>query len=72
MILWTHFVEASIINAHSPFPGLLFNKNRIGKLVRVEYLSDESGCQEFGDLFAYGPTSLVIKATQALLGGFRA
>ena len=43
-------VEASIINAHSPFPGLLFNKNRIGMPVGVEYLSDESGCQEFGDL----------------------
>ena len=30
VILWTRFVEASIINAHSPFPGLLFNKNMIG------------------------------------------
>ena len=39
VIIWTRFVEASIINAHSPFPGLLFNKNRIGKLVRVEYLN---------------------------------
>ena len=40
--------------------------------VRVEYLSDESGCQEFGDLFAYGPTPLVVEAMQALLGGLRA
>ena len=69
MVLWTCFVEASIINAHSPFPGLLFNKNRIGKPIGVEYLSDESGYQEFGDLFAYGPAPLVVEATQALLGG---
>ena len=69
MVLWTCFVEASIINAHSPFPGLLFNKNRIDKPVKVVYLFDESGCQEFGDLLAYGPTSLIVKATQVLLGG---
>ena len=69
MILWTHFVEASIINAHSPFPGLLFNENRIGKPVEVVYLSDESSCQEFGDLFAYGPVPFIVEATQALLGG---
>ena len=68
MILWTRFVEASIINAHSPFPGLLFNKNGIGKPVRVEDLSNKSGCHEFGDLFAYGPTPLVVKTMQALLG----
>ena len=55
VILWTCFVEASIINAHSPFLSLLFNKNRIGKPVRVEYLSDELSYQEFGDLLAYGP-----------------
>ena len=61
MILWTCLVEASIINTHSPFPGLLFNKNRIGKPVRVEYLSNESGCQEFGDLLIYGPTPLFVK-----------
>ena len=36
------------------------------------YLLDESGCQEFGDLLAYGPAPFVIKATQALLGGLRA
>ena len=63
MILWTRFVEASIINVYSPLPGLLFNKNRISKPVGVEYLSDKSGYQEFGDLFAYGPaesSSLVL------------
>ena len=69
MVLWIHLVEASIINTHSPFPGFLFNKNRISKPVGVKYLSDESGYQEFGDLFAYGPTPLVVEATQALLGG---
>ena len=69
MVLQTCLVEASIINAHSLFPGLLFNKNRIGKLVGVVYLFDESGRQEFGDLLAYGPAPLVVKATQALLGG---
>ena len=69
MILWTCFVEASIINAHSPFLGLLFNKNRIGKLVRVEYFSDKYGSQEFGDFFAYGPTPFIVEETQALLGG---
>ena len=72
MILWTRFVEASVINAHSPLPDLLFNKNRIGKLVGVQYLSDKAGCQEFGDLLSYGPAPLIIKATQALLGGLRA
>ena len=69
MILWTCFIEASIINTHSPFLDLLFNKNGIGKLVRVEYLSDESGWQEFGDLFAYGPAPLIVEAAQALLSG---
>ena len=66
---WICFVEASIINTHSPFPSLLFNKNRIGKPVGVVYLFDESSCQEFGDLLTYGPTPLIIKATQVLLGG---
>ena len=69
MVLRTCLVEASIIKAHSPFPSLLFNKNRIGKPVEVEYLFDEAGCQEFGDLLAYGPAPFIIKATQALLGG---
>ena len=69
MVLRARLVEVSIINAHSPFPDLLFNKNRIGKPVEVEYLSDESGYQEFGDLFAYGPVPLVVEATHALLGG---
>ena len=69
MVLWTRLVEASIINAHSPFSSLLFSKNGIGKLVEVEYLSDESGCQEFGDLFAYGPAPLIVEAVQALLSG---
>ena len=69
MVLQTCLIEASIINAHSSFPSLLFNKNRIGKPVGVVYLFDEASCQEFGDLLAYGPTLLVIKATQALLGG---
>ena len=69
MVLWTHFVEASIINTHSPFPGLLFHKNRIGQPIRVVYLFDESDCQEFGDLLAYGPAPLIVKAMQVLLGG---
>ena len=72
MILWTRFVEASVINAHSPLPGLLFNKNRIGKPVGVEYLSDESSYQELGGLFAYGPTPLVVEAAQALLSELQA
>ena len=63
MVLRTRLVEASIINAHSPFPSLLFNKNKIGKPVGVVYLFDESGCQEFDDLLAYGPAPLIIKAT---------
>ena len=71
MVLQARLVEASIINAHSPFLGLLFN-NRIGKPVGVEYLSDEFSCQEFGDLFAYGPTPLIVEVTQALLGGLGA
>ena len=69
MILRTCFVETSIINAHSLFPSLLFNKNRIDKPVGVVYLLDEPSCQEFGDLLAYGPMPLIVKATQALLGG---
>ena len=36
------------------------------------YLPNESGCQEFGDLFAYGPAPLIVKAMQALLSGLRA
>ena len=63
MVLQARLVEASIINIHSLFLGLLFNKNRIGKPIRVVYLLDESGCQEFGDLLTYGPTPLIIKAT---------
>ena len=70
MVLRTCHVEASIINAHSPFLGLLFNKNKIGKLVGVVYLLDESGCQEFGNLLTYGLAPLVVKAMLALLGGF--
>ena len=69
MVLWTRLVEASIINVHSPFPSLLFNKNRISKPVGVVYLLDEPSYQEFGDLLTYGPVPLVIKATQALLSG---
>ena len=72
MVLQARLIEASIINAHSLFPGLLFNKNRVGKSVGVVYLFDESGYQEFGDLLAYGPVPLIVKATQALLGGLRA
>ena len=63
MVLWTCLVEASIINVHSPFPSLLFYKNRIGKPVGVVYLSNEVGYQEFGDLLPYGPMPLVIKVT---------
>ena len=69
MVLWARFVEAGIINTHSPFPGLLFSMNRIANLVRVVYLLNESSCQEFGDLLAYGPTPLIVKVTLALLGG---
>ena len=62
VILRTSFVEANIINAHSLFLGLLFNKNKIGKPVGVEYISDEFGCQEFGDLFAYRTVPLIVEA----------
>ena len=72
MVLRTCLVEASIINTHSSFPSFLFNKNRIGEPVEVVYLFVEFGCQEFGDLLAYGPMPLVVKAMQALLGGLRA
>jgi len=72
MVLRRRLVEASIINARSLFLGLLFDKNGIGKLVGVEYLSNESSHQEFGDLFAYGPAPFVVEVTQVLFGGFRA
>ena len=72
VILWARLVEPSIINTHPPLPSLLFDKNRIGEPVGVEYLSNESCCQEFGDLFTYGPTPLIIKAMQALLSGLQA
>ena len=72
MILWTRFVEASIINAHSPLPDILFNKNRIGEPVGVENFSDEPDSQEFGDFFTYGPAPLVVEAAQALFCGLRA
>ena len=71
IVLWTCLVEASIINTHSPFPSLLFHKNRIGELVGVVYLFDEFGCQECGNLLTYGPTPLVVEAAQALLSGLR-
>ena len=61
MVLWTCLVEASIINTHSLFLSFLFNKNRISKPVGAEYLSNESSCQEFGDLLAYGPVPLIIE-----------
>ena len=41
MVLRTSLVEASIINTHSPFTGLVFNKNRIAEPVGVVYLFDE-------------------------------
>ena len=63
MVLRARLVEASIINTHSPFPDLLFNKDSIDKPIGVVYLLDESGCQEFGDLFTYGLVPLIIKAT---------
>ena len=72
MVLQTRFGEASIINAHSPFPGLFSDKDGISEPVGVKNLFDESGCQELGDLFAYGPTPLVVEATQSLLGRLRA
>ena len=68
VILWTCLVESSIINAHSPFPGLFPDKDGIGELVGVENLPNEFGCQELGDLFAYDPLPLVVEMTQALLG----
>ena len=61
MILWTCLIESSIINAHSPFPGLFPDKDGIGELVGVKNLPNESGCQELDDLFAYGPASLVVE-----------
>ena len=67
VILRTRFVEASIINAHSPFLSILFNKNRIGKPVRVEYLFDKSSYQEFGNLIAYSPMPFIVEMMQALL-----
>jgi len=72
VILRTCLVETSIINTHSLFPGLLFNKNGIGEPVGVVHLSDESGCPKFDDLLTYGPAPLVVKVMQALLGGLRA
>ena len=69
VILWTCFVEASIINRHSPLSSLLFNKNRIGKPVGVEYLSNKSGCQKFGNFFTYGPMPFIVETAQALLSG---
>ena len=62
MILRTCFIKSSVIDAHSPLPGLLFDKDGIGELVGVENLPNESGCQELGDLFAYGPASLIVEA----------
>ena len=58
-----------LLDLDAPLPGLLFHKDGIGEPVGVENLPDESCCQELGDLFAYGPTPLVVETTQALLGG---
>ena len=72
MILRACFVKSSIIDAHSPLPGLFSDQDRIGKPVGMEDLPDEPGSQEFGDFLAYGPAPFVVEATQALFGGFRA
>ena len=69
MVLRTCLVEARIINAHSPFPGLFPDKDGIGEPIGVKNLPDESVCQDFDDLFAYGPAPLIIETMQALLGG---
>ena len=61
VILWTRFIKSGVIDAHSPLPGLFSDKDGIGELVRVENLPDESGYHELGDLFAYGPASLVVE-----------
>ena len=63
MIYWARFVKSSIINAHSPLPGLFSDQDRIGKLVGMEDLPDEPGYQEFGDFLAYGPTPFVVEVT---------
>ena len=62
MILWACFVKSSIIDAHSPLLGLFSNQEGIGKLVGMEDLPDEPGCQEFGDFLAYGPVPFVVEA----------
>ena len=43
---------------------------RMGLASQSEWnTSDESDCQEFGDLFTYGHAPLIVKVTQALLSG---
>ena len=69
MVLWTCLVESSIVDAHSPLNGLHSNKDGIGEPVGVENLLNESSRQELGDLFTNGPAPLIVKTTQALLGG---
>ena len=61
MVLWTHFVEASIINAHSPFPGLLFIENRIGKPIGVVHLLDEFGARS---LATSSPMALCLSSSK--------
>jgi hypothetical protein len=58
---------ASIVNTHYPFPILLFYKDKIGKLVEVVHFLDETGCQELGDLLAYGSAPLIIEVAKALV-----
>ena len=72
MILRTRFVEASIINTYVHFLVFFLTRHRISKPVGVEYLPDESDCQEFGDLLTYGHAPLIVKVTQALFGGLGA
>ena len=72
MILWACLVKSSIINAHSPLPGLFSDQDGIGKLVGMEDLPDEPNCQEFGDFLAYGPAPFIVEAMQALFGRLRA
>jgi len=69
VILRTRFIKSGVIDAHSSLLGLLFDKDGIGEPVGVKNLPDESGHQELGDLFTYGPAPLVVEMTQALLGG---
>jgi hypothetical protein len=55
-------IETSIVNTHSPFPVLLFYKNKIGQPLRMIYFLDKSSHQKLRNLLINDSVLLLIEA----------